>query len=29
VKVFESEDAEIGVTSFKQNGPGKASFTGR
>jgi enoyl-CoA hydratase/carnithine racemase len=29
VKVFESEDAEIGVSSFKENGPGKASFTGR
>jgi len=29
VEVFASEDSRIGVTSFLQNGPGKATFTGR
>ncbi len=29
VQVFESEDSRIGVASFLQNGPGKATFTGR
>ncbi len=28
-EVFATEDAAIGVTSFLENGPGKASFTGR
>jgi enoyl-CoA hydratase len=28
-EVFRSDDSQIGVTSFLQNGPGKASFTGR
>jgi enoyl-CoA hydratase/carnithine racemase len=28
-EVFRSEDSQIGVHSFLQNGPGKASFTGR
>jgi enoyl-CoA hydratase len=28
-EVFHSDDSQIGVTSFLQNGPGKASFTGR
>ena len=27
--VFGTEDAAIGVTSFRENGPGKATFTGR
>ena len=27
--VFTTEDAGIGVASFLENGPGKASFTGR
>jgi len=29
VDVFRSADAEIGVSSFKESGPGKATFTGR
>ncbi|HEY6532013.1 MAG TPA: enoyl-CoA hydratase-related protein [Acidimicrobiales bacterium] len=29
VEVFGTEDATIGVTSFVENGPGKAAFTGR
>jgi enoyl-CoA hydratase/carnithine racemase len=29
VEVFGTDDAGIGVTSFKENGPGKAAFTGR
>jgi enoyl-CoA hydratase/carnithine racemase len=29
VEVFGTDDARIGVTSFKENGPGKATFTGR
>ena len=29
VEVFESDDAQAGVTSFLENGPGKASFRGR
>ena len=28
-EAFESEDSQIGVESFLQNGPGKAEFTGR
>ena len=28
-EVFGTEDSRIGVTSFLENGPGKASFTGR
>ena len=28
-KVFQTEDARIGVRSFLENGPGKAEFTGR
>lgn len=28
-EVFHSEDSRIGVQSFKENGPGKAAFTGR
>jgi len=28
-EVFATEDARIGVTSFLENGPGKAEFTGR
>ena len=28
-EVFASEDAQIGVKSFLENGPGKATFTGR
>lgn len=28
-EVFHSDDSQIGVASFLQNGPGKASFTGR
>jgi enoyl-CoA hydratase len=28
-EVFRSDDSQIGVTSFLQNGPGQASFTGR
>jgi enoyl-CoA hydratase len=28
-KVFETDDARIGVQSFLENGPGKAEFTGR
>ena len=27
--VFATDDAGIGVASFLENGPGKASFTGR
>ena len=29
VEVFESDDAKVGVRSFLENGPGKATFTGR
>jgi len=29
VQVFETDDATIGVKSFLENGPGKATFTGR
>jgi enoyl-CoA hydratase/carnithine racemase len=29
VEVFDTEDARIGVESFRANGPGKARFTGR
>ena len=29
VHIFETEDARIGVKSFLENGPGKATFTGR
>ncbi|MEY2421516.1 MAG: hypothetical protein QOI95_1583 [Acidimicrobiaceae bacterium] len=29
VEVFESDDAQAGVTSFLENGPGKAKFRGR
>lgn len=29
VEVFDSEDAAIGVQSFREHGPGKATFTGR
>lgn len=28
-QVFHTEDSRIGVSSFKDNGPGKANFTGR
>ncbi len=28
-KVFETDDARVGVQSFLENGPGKATFTGR
>jgi enoyl-CoA hydratase len=28
-KVFASEDSQIGVASFLEQGPGKANFTGR
>ncbi|HKY66304.1 MAG TPA: enoyl-CoA hydratase-related protein, partial [Acidimicrobiales bacterium] len=28
-EVFGTEDARIGVASFLENGPGKATFTGR
>jgi enoyl-CoA hydratase len=28
-QVFETDDAKIGVQSFLENGPGKATFTGR
>jgi enoyl-CoA hydratase len=28
-EVFRSEDSQIGVKSFLENGPGKAHFTGR
>ena len=28
-RVFDSEDAGIGVASFREHGPGKAAFTGR
>ncbi|MEY2567412.1 MAG: hypothetical protein QOE35_1941, partial [Actinomycetota bacterium] len=28
-QVFETDDAKAGVTSFLENGPGKATFTGR
>jgi len=28
-RVFESDDARIGVESFREHGPGKARFTGR
>jgi hypothetical protein len=27
--VFGTEDSQIGVASFREHGPGKASFTGR
>ncbi|HEU5302207.1 MAG TPA: enoyl-CoA hydratase-related protein [Acidimicrobiia bacterium] len=29
VEVFESDDAAIGIRSFREQGPGKAEFTGR
>jgi enoyl-CoA hydratase len=29
VEVFGTEDAAIGVASFLEHGPGKATFTGR
>jgi enoyl-CoA hydratase len=29
VEAFGTDDARIGVESFKEHGPGKASFTGR
>ncbi len=29
VEVFRTEDSQIGVKSFLENGPGKAEFTGR
>ena len=29
VEVFDTEDARIGVQSFLEHGPGKATFTGR
>jgi enoyl-CoA hydratase len=29
VEVFRTEDSQIGVKSFLENGPGKAAFTGR
>lgn len=29
VEVFESDDSQIGVKSFLENGPGKAQFTGK
>lgn len=29
VEVFETDDSQIGVASFLEHGPGKASFTGR
>ena len=29
VEVFRTDDSQIGVASFLQNGPGKATFTGR
>ncbi len=29
VVVFRTDDARIGIESFRENGPGKASFTGR
>jgi enoyl-CoA hydratase/carnithine racemase len=29
VEVFGTDDARVGVESFRQNGPGKATFTGR
>jgi hypothetical protein len=28
-EVFRTEDSQIGVKSFLENGPGKAAFTGR
>ena len=28
-QVFETADSQIGVRSFLENGPGKATFTGR
>jgi enoyl-CoA hydratase len=28
-EVFRTEDSQIGVKSFLENGPGKATFTGR
>ena len=28
-QVFATDDARIGVESFKEHGPGKATFTGR
>ncbi len=27
--VFGTEDAQLGIASFRENGPGKAKFTGR
>jgi enoyl-CoA hydratase len=29
VEVFGTDDARVGVQSFRDNGPGKATFTGR
>ena len=29
VEVFRTEDSQIGVQSFLEHGPGKATFTGR
>ena len=29
VQVFETEDAKVGVRSFLEHGPGKATFKGR
>jgi hypothetical protein len=29
VEVFRTDDARIGVASFLEHGPGKATFTGR
>ena len=29
VEVFRTEDSQIGVRSFLEHGPGKATFTGR
>ena len=29
VEAFRTEDSQIGVKSFLENGPGKAEFTGR
>src|SRR5207245_809652 len=29
VQVFDTEDARVGVTSFLEQGPGKATFSGR
>jgi enoyl-CoA hydratase len=29
VRVFETDDAKVGVASFLEHGPGKAAFAGR